>query len=146
MSPTDRTRTLVEVAAIGASRLAVRWSDGVRAELDLSSWLRERPFRSLQDPAEFAKVSLGDWGHSLRWANGAELGADALWLETLTATGRNDTRAFLEFRLRNGLSLSGAAEALGLSRRMVAYYSNGEKPVPRPILLACRGWEASHAA
>jgi hypothetical protein len=24
---------------------------------------------------------------------------------------------------------------------MVAYYSNGEKRVPRAILLACRGWE-----
>jgi hypothetical protein len=29
---------------------------------------------------------------------------------------------------------------------MVAYYSNGEKTVPRPILLACVGWEASCAA
>jgi hypothetical protein len=56
-----------------------------------------------------------------------------------------DTRAFLEWRLRHGLSLSGTAQALGLSRRMVAYYSNGEKPVPRPILLACRGWEADAA-
>jgi hypothetical protein len=26
---------------------------------------------------------------------------------------------------------------------MVAYYSNGEKKVPKPILLACRGWEVS---
>jgi transcriptional regulator with XRE-family HTH domain len=45
-------------------------------------------------------------------------------------------RRFLERRLRHGLSLRGAAEALGLSRRMIAYYSNGEKPIPRAILLA----------
>jgi hypothetical protein len=25
---------------------------------------------------------------------------------------------------------------------MVAYYSNGEKPVPKTVLLAFRGWEA----
>jgi len=25
---------------------------------------------------------------------------------------------------------------------MVAYYSNGEKPVPKRVLLAGRGWEA----
>jgi predicted transcriptional regulator len=56
------------------------------------------------------------------------------------------TREFLEWRLRHGLSLSGTADAPGISRRMVAYYSNGEKPVPRPILLACKGWEVSHAA
>jgi hypothetical protein len=29
---------------------------------------------------------------------------------------------------------------------MVAYYSNGEKPVPKSILLACKGWEVGHAA
>jgi predicted transcriptional regulator len=41
--------------------------------------------------------------------------------------------------MRHALSLSKAADALGISRRMVAYYSNGEKRVPKPILLACRG-------
>ena len=92
---------------------------------------------------EFAKVEVGDWGHSLAWPSGTELGADMLWLETLSATGHGDVRAFLEWRLRHALSLSKAAEALGVSRRMVAYYSNGEKRVPKPILLACRGWEVS---
>lgn len=41
----------------------------------------------------------------------------------------------------HGLSLSKAVDALGVSRRMIAYYSNGEKKVPKPILLACRGWD-----
>ena len=36
----------------------------------------------------------------------------------------------------------GAAEALGLSRRTIAYYSNGERKIPKAILLACTGWEA----
>jgi hypothetical protein len=31
--------------------------------------------------------------------------------------------------------------ALGISRRMVACYSNGDRKAPRPILLACLGWE-----
>ena len=56
-------------------------------------------------------------------------------------TGHEDARSFLEWRLRHALSLNKAADALGISRRMVAYYSNGEKKVPKPILLACRGWE-----
>ena len=77
------------------------------------------------------------------WPSGAEAGADRLWLETLSATRHADTRAFLEWRLKHGLSLSGAADALGLSRRMIAYYSNAEKPVPKTVLLACRGWEFS---
>ena len=51
-------------------------------------------------------------------------------------------RQFLAWRLRNGLSLSKAAEALGLARRTVAYDSNGER-IPKAILLACKGWDAS---
>ena len=60
--------------------------------------------------------------------------------------GHDDAREFLEWRLRHGLSLTKTAEALDISRRMVAYYSNGEKPIPRAILLACKGWEVSHGA
>jgi DNA-binding transcriptional regulator YiaG len=47
-------------------------------------------------------------------------------------------RAFLECRLRNTLSLSKAADALGVSRRMVAYYSNGEECPSRPAGLSGR--------
>jgi transcriptional regulator with XRE-family HTH domain len=59
----------------------------------------------------------------------------------LSVTGHDDARCFLEWRLRHALSLSKTAVALGISRRMVAYYSNGDRKVPRPILLACLGWE-----
>jgi DNA-binding XRE family transcriptional regulator len=69
------------------------------------------------------------------------MGADTLWRASLTATGRDDVRRFLEWRLRNGLSLAKAAEALGLARRTIAYHSNGERAVPNSILLACTGWE-----
>ena len=62
----------------------------------------------------------------------------------MSATERSDVREFLEWRMRNGLSLSKAAEALHLSRRMVAYYSSGDRDVPAYILLACHGWEELH--
>jgi hypothetical protein len=141
MNVTDNTRTITDVQAIGPASLHLAWSDGTEVDLDLNAALGDRAFAALRDPAEFAKVEVGDWGHSLAWPSGAELGADALWLETLSATGHGDVRTFLEWRLRHALSLSKAADALGVSRRMVAYYSNGEKKVPKPILLACRGWE-----
>jgi len=142
----DAMRTIEAVRAVAPGRLWLPWSDGVEGEADLGEWLKRPTFASLSDPAEFARVQVGDWGHSLTWPGGAEAGADAVWLESLSARRRGDTRAFLEWRLRNGLSLSKAAEALGLSRRMVAYYANGEKPVPKTVLLACRGWEASRLA
>lgn len=40
----------------------------------------------------------------------------------LEQNGRADAAAFIRWRWRNRLSLSKAAETLGLSRRMVAYY------------------------
>ncbi len=146
MSTDDRTRTITAVKAKAPAALALRWSDGTRAEIDIAALLRGKSFRALRAPTEFARVRVGEWGHSIEWPSGAELGAETLWLETLSATGHQDARSFLEWRLRHGLSLAKTADALGLSRRMVAYYSNGEKPVPKPILLACKGWEVSHAA
>jgi hypothetical protein len=146
MTTTDYMRTITTVKAKAPSTLTVQWSDGTRAKIDLGETLRKRAFGALRDPAEFVRARLGEWGHSVEWPSGAELSAETLWLETLSAIGRPDTREFLEWRLRHGLSLNETANALGLSRRMVAYYSNGEKPVPKPILLACKGWEVSHAA
>ena len=137
---TDRLRTIESAQARGDEQVWLRWSDGVEAEIKLAPKVRA----ALGDAANFVAASLGDWGHSIAWPNGTELGADSLWLDTLTALGRSDARQFMEWRLHNGLSLSKAAEALGLSRRTVAYYSNGDRPVPKAILLACKGWDAMH--
>ena len=70
-----------------------------------------------------------------------DMGADRLWEMSLEQNGRMDTLEFMRWRWRHGLSLSQAAEALALSRRQVAYYASGERPVPRYVLLALKGWE-----
>jgi hypothetical protein len=146
MNAADASRTIVGVKALEPGALWLKWSDGAEARVDLGPTLQERAFRGVRDAKGFSRVRIGEWGHSLEWPSGPALSADMLWLETLSALGHEDARAFLEWRMRHGLSLTRAAEALGLSRRMVAYYSNGQKPVPRPILLACKGWEAEQAA
>jgi hypothetical protein len=128
----DTMRTILSAKALGDTRLQLEWSDGTVAELAMPQAL------------DLAQVELGDWGHSLVWPDGFEIGADSLWLDTLTAIGRSDARQFLEWRLAGGLSLAKAAEALGLARRTVAYYSNGDRPVPKTVLLACKGWDAMH--
>ena len=136
----DWMRTIVAVAPKGDDGLALRWSDGTEADIRIDRATRA----AIGDAARFAQVSLGEWGHSVAWPGGTELGADSLWAETLTAIGHADARAFLEWRRAHGMSLAKAAEALGLSRRTVAYYSNGERPVPKAIQLACKGWDAEH--
>ena len=128
----DTMRTIRSATPLGGGRLRLEWSEGTAVELTVPR---------LVEPDS---VAVGDWGHSLVWADGTEIGADRLWLDTLDALGRGDARNFLEWRLANGLSLAKAAEALGLARRTVAYYSNGDRPVPKTVLLACKGWDATH--
>lgn len=146
MRAADHLLTIIGVEVAGALTLHITWSNGVEAEVDVDEIAKADPFRSLGDPAVFDAVEIGDWGHSLVWPGEVEMGADALWRETLKRLGREDTYAFLSWRLRNALSIEKAAAALGLSASEVARYSNGIANVPKAILLACRGWEALQAA
>lgn len=141
----ESLRTIKTVRPVSGTVLRVRWTAGRAVDLDLQDLLKKPAFKSLRG-GNFRKVQVGEWGHSIAWPGGAELGADELWRRTLEAEGRDDALEFLDWRTRHGLSLSAAAEALGLSRRMVAYYSSGSKPVPRTVLLACAGWEHTAAA
>src|SRR3546814_19249213 len=95
MNITDKARTITAVRATGPSSLHLSWSEGTAADLDLGAVLADRAFAVLRDPGEFAKVEVADWGHSLDWPSGAELGAAILWLETLPATGHGAGRALL---------------------------------------------------
>lgn len=141
----EQLRSITKVTAKAPDVLAVVWSDGVKVELSLAKVLRTKAYKSLKDEKLFAKATLGDWGHSVVWPGDIELGADSLWRMTLESTGRTDTLEFIDWRTRHGLSLTDAANALGVSRRMVAYYASGEREVPRTVLLACKGWEVSAA-
>ena len=100
--------------------------------------------RPLRDKAAFAQAVKGEGGHSITWPGEIDMGADRLWEMTLEQNGRMDAVEFMRWRWRHGLSLTQAAEALDLSRRQVAYYASGERPVPRYVLLALKGWEVEH--
>src|SRR3546814_8501656 len=76
MNITDKARTITAVRATGPSSLHLSWSEGTAADLDLGAVLADRALAALRDPGAFAKVEVGDWGHSLAWPSGAELGAD----------------------------------------------------------------------
>ena len=75
-----------------------------------------------------------------------DCGAARLLEIALEQNGRADAVEFIRWRWKHGLSLTDAAEALGLSRRQVAYYASGEHEVPRTVLLACKGWEVERQA
>lgn len=73
------------------------------------------------------------------------------WLPTICALGFEQqghySATFLwNWMARHGLTLDAAAQALGVSRRMLAYYRSGKHPLPRTVALARLGWEAHPGA
>jgi hypothetical protein len=136
----------VRIAGVKAVRdytLTVAFMNGKTFTLDLRDFVhRLKGLRPLRDAVVFARADVGEGGFSLVWPGDLDVGADRLYEMALEQNGRADAVAFIRWRWRNKLSLSGAAEALGVSRRMVAYYESGEQEVPRTVLLALKGWEA----
>jgi hypothetical protein len=125
--------------------LRLRWVNGKTMSVDLQEPVnRLKGMRPLRNKAVFAQASKGEGGHSVVWPGDIDMGADRLWEMTLEQNGRMDAVEFIRWRSRHGLSLTEAAEALDLSRRQVAYYASGDRPVPRYVLLALKGWEVEH--
>ena len=131
----------------------VTWAEGSRGGrtelVDLSPVIFVSAFyRPLRDdPALFATARLVDGGAAIEWGDrpvGDELDMSAVTVARLAgeAMTNEEFRAFLQ---RNGLTLDSAAAVLGLSRRQIAYFSR-DKPIPRTVALACRGWESRSRA
>lgn len=134
---------LKSVEALQPYRLRTSWNTGEVLEVDVESTLRKvRALSQLLDPRVFAKAHLMEWGNGIEWFD-SELGADNVYAWAKEQAGQVSHQMFESWMHRNGLSLSSAAEALGISRRMVSYYRTARKPIPRPIWLACLGWEAT---
>ena len=137
--------SLTAVKALPPSSLKLSFADGADLQVDLKPIIRShRVLARLSDPAVFAKAKVGAWGGSVIWDNddSLELAADNLRARAVEQAGGYSHEFIWEWMARHQLTLDAAAEALGLSRRMLAYYRSGAKPVPRTVALACRGWEA----
>jgi len=123
--------------------LRTTWSTGEVLDVDVEPVLRKIPaLEGLLDPKVFAKAHLAQWGHGIEWFD-AEFGADNVYAWAKEQAGEVSHQMFDGWMHRNGLSLSSAADALGISRRMASYYRTAHKPIPRAIWLACLGWEAT---
>jgi hypothetical protein len=110
----------------------VIFSDGDRCAIDIET---------LEVLAGDVKRPARLWGHSVTWEAGVDLGADNLYQLCKEQAGEPSPQRFDAWMHRNHLSLTTAAEALGLSRRMIAHYRTGSRPIPKIVGLACIGWE-----
>jgi hypothetical protein len=137
--------TLSSVKTTPAASLLLRYADGERVEVSLVDTIMKHPsLARLKDPEVFGSAKVGEHGASVIWANDddLELAADNLRARAIEQAGGVSHEFVWNWMARNDLTLDTAAQALGVSRRMLAYYRSGAKPVPRTVALACLGWEA----
>ena len=139
---------ITAVAPAGAPlTVQIAWSHGGSDTVDLSSLVGAfavyAPLRD--DPSLFATVEVGEFGTDIVWADGIDMSNDSLWRLTQEQSGATMTaEAFRSWRERHRFTLDTAARMLGVSRRMVAYYDQGKKPIPRVVALATRGLEQAY--
>ena len=123
-------------------QLSITFGDKKTMETNLSEIIENHSaLAPLKDPSVFALAHVGEFGSTVAWSDDIDLAGDNLRAEAVEQSGGISHERIWNWMHRNKLTLDTAAEALGISRRMVAYYRNGEKPIPKHIWLACLGWE-----
>ncbi|MHB0990549.1 MAG: DUF2442 domain-containing protein [Burkholderiales bacterium] len=139
---------LMAVEALPDYQLRLTFYDGSVYIVSLAQAFDTFPaLEPLRNQNVFASAMIiPEEGWTVEWpALDIQIGADTLWLDAQAQNAPDEnTRTFVQWRARYGLSLADAANALGMTRRTMSAYGSGERPVPRYIALACKGWEAEH--
>lgn len=126
------------VKARPPATLDITWSTGETLPVDVSRLVRRyKLYAPLKDPTRFRKAKADPWGHAVVWPGGADMGADRLYELAREQAGEWGPERFRAWMAEQGLSLNAAADALDLSRRMIAHYRAGSRPIPRVVALAC---------
>lgn len=145
---TNKHFLLTDLAVTAPGSLLLTFADGQRFPVELAEVIAKHPtLRPLSDPEVFATAAMGEWKDTVIWDNddNLELAADNLRALAVEQSGKCSHERVWNWMAGNELTLDRAAQELGLSQRMLAYYRSGEKPVPRTVALAMKGWDALYA-
>ena len=131
------------VKAKAPSTLEILWSTGGTLAVDVSRPIKRfKLYAPLKSAALFAKAKADPWGHAVNWPGDIDMGADQLYELAREQAGEWGPERFSAWMTAHALSLNAAADVLGLSRRIIAHYRTGSRPIPRVVALACEGLSA----
>ncbi len=136
---------LRRVKALDGLRLALSYADGENFEVSIEPITgRFKVFKPLLNAEVFKTAAIVPGGFAVRWAkdDSLELAADNLRARAIEQSSQYSYEFLWNWMHKHSFTLDAAANALGLSRRMIAYYRNGEKPLPMTVALACHGYDA----
>jgi hypothetical protein len=143
-------KTLPRIVAVTADKkpltLLIRWDRGNESRVDVSGLVETfRVYKPLRhSPELFGRGRVGEHGTDVVWSDEIDMAADTLWRLAQEQAGITmSPDAFKHWRERRAYTLDAAARALGLSRRMAAYYEQGTKPIPRVVALATRALDSA---
>jgi hypothetical protein len=139
---------LTSLAAVDTNALELAWDDGHVGRVDLGEVIAGHAgLKPIRAAKAFAKAKLSRDGWSVEWPGGIDFGSPQLrrWADEQSGEAMRpaDFRKWME---THELTLDSAASALGLSRRMIAYYASGEKEIPKTVLLATEGFRVRERA
>jgi len=131
----------LKVDAIEPYRLRIHWSTGEILDVDIAGHLRgNRALLHVLDRDIFLRAHADEHGRAIEWID-SELGADNVYAWTREQMGEASHEMFFAWMTKNSLNVETTAQALGMSRRMIAYYRSGAKPIPKHVWLACIGYD-----
>ena len=136
--------TLTAVQARPGQHLHLIYADGQSFDVDLSDWIgSSKALAPLQDSSLFAQARVGFQGRTVDWIEDElDLAADNLRNMAVEQAGGIGSERLANWMHKHGLTQERAADAIGVSRRMLNYYLSGAKAIPKTVWLACLGWEA----
>ncbi len=139
----DPQHTISTLSVLAPGGLALTFADGVTLRVDLTAVAKAYPaLAPLQDPTLFATARVDALGGYVVWVDDElEMAADNLRNLALEQSGGIGPERVLNWMARHALTQERAAQAIGVSRRMLNYYLSGAKPIPKTVWLACLGWE-----
>lgn len=139
----DPHHTIAALAVRQPCALTLTFADGVTLPVDLSSAVKTYPaLAALSDPALFATARIDARGGYVVWIeDDLELAADNLRNMAVEQAGAIGNERLVNWMHKHSLTQERAAEAIGVSRRMLNYYLSGAKVIPKTVWLACLGWE-----
>ena len=134
--------TLESVKAQPGCVLHLVFADAAAFDVDLSSIVTQYPtLAPLADPRIFKRAKVDAWRGAVTWgSDDLEMAADNLRGLAVEQNGGFSHELIVKWMHQHQLTQQQAAEALGLSRRMLGYYLSGEKPIPKTVALAAIGW------
>ena len=144
----DAQHTLIEASVTAPHVLRLRFADGETFIVDLAAVIRTHPaLAALSDTTVFANAHVDARGGYVVWVpDDLEIAADNLRNIAVEQAGGIGHERLLNWMAQHGLTQARAADAIGISRRMLSYYLSGAKPIPKTVWLACLGWASSAAA